>query len=92
MIRTLRKQANGLSLGLMVGLAGLGIGAAALPAAASAMVATGTVDGLDKLILRSGKVIEGEILSETAEEVRFNVIVAGISAPELATQLQTQLC
>ncbi len=81
MIRTLRKQANGLSLGLMVGLAGLGIGAAALPAAASAMVATGTVDGLDKLILRSGKVIEGEILSETAEEVRFNVIVAGISAP-----------
>lgn len=36
---------------------------------------------LDRLILTSGRVVEGEILEETATEVTIRVVVAGISAP-----------
>ncbi len=39
--------------------------------------------GLDRIILKSGKVVEGEILEETATTVRIRVIVAGISAPTI---------
>jgi hypothetical protein len=81
-IRALRIKAGGLSLGLMMGAATLGLGLAAMPASAlAAGAAVSAAKDLDKIVLRSGKVIEGEILSETAEEIRFNVIVAGISAP-----------
>lgn len=36
---------------------------------------------LDRLILKSGKIIEGEILEETESTIRIRVVVAGISAP-----------
>lgn len=36
---------------------------------------------LDEIILRSGRIIEGRILSETATEVEVMVVVAGIEAP-----------
>jgi hypothetical protein len=78
---TLWRLAGGLSLGVTVAVTG----ALAMPAAAAvAAEATVSVEAglaLDKLILRNGKIIEGEILSENSTEVRFNVMVAGISAP-----------
>lgn len=37
--------------------------------------------GLDRIILKSGKMVEGEILEETASTIRIRVIVGGISAP-----------
>lgn len=49
--------------------------------AAGPVSASVSQDELDKIVLRNGRVIEGEILSETATEVRLNVVVAGISAP-----------
>lgn len=56
---------------------------AATPASAAVSAASfeRVDEELDQLILRGGRVIEGEILSETADEVRMKVIVAGISAP-----------
>lgn len=72
--------------GLCAAAAGvlLAFGAVALPT--SPAVAAGFAEmewskELDKIILRNGRVIEGEILSETATEVRINVVLAGISAP-----------
>lgn len=35
----------------------------------------------DRIILKSGKVVEGQILEETATSVRMMVVVSGISAP-----------
>lgn len=58
----------------------LGVSAFSAATASAGVVETGTL-ALDKLVLRSGKVIEGQVLRETATEVEFNVIVAGISAP-----------
>jgi hypothetical protein len=58
----------------------LGVSALSAATASAAVVETGTL-ALDKLVLRSGKVIEGQVLRETATEVEFKVIVAGISAP-----------
>lgn len=60
------------------------VGAVALPpspADAAGFAESGWSKELDKIILRNGRVIEGEILSETANEVRINVVLAGISAP-----------
>lgn len=37
---------------------------------------------LDKLVLRNGRVIEGRVLSETAESVRFEVIVGTMRAAQ----------
>lgn len=49
--------------------------------AAGPVSASVAQEELDKIVLRNGRVIEGQILSETATEVRINVMVAGISAP-----------
>jgi hypothetical protein len=76
-INRLRQLAGGLAMGLMV--AGTGLGLLLAGEADAAVVATAAE--LDKLVLRNGKIVEGEILSETATEVRFNVIVAGMKAP-----------
>jgi hypothetical protein len=59
------------------------VGAVALPSgpAAAGFAEMDWSKELDKIILRNGRVIEGEILSETSTEVRINVILAGISAP-----------
>lgn len=73
---TLWRLAGGLSLGVAVVAAG-----ALVAPAAAAVSAEASALALDKLVLRNGKIIEGEILSENSTEVRFNVIVAGISAP-----------
>lgn len=37
----------------------------------------------DKLIFRSGKIVEGEVLEETEKTVRFKVIVGSISAEQI---------
>jgi len=75
-VKALRGLAGGLTLGAAVALTGM----LAIPMA-QAEAAVASELALDKLILSNGKIIEGEILSETATEVRFKVIVAGISAP-----------
>lgn len=49
--------------------------------AVAAVSAQSAEDPLDQLILKGGRIIEGVILSETSDEVRMKVIVAGISAP-----------
>lgn len=73
---TLWRLAGGLSLGAAVAMTG-----ALVAPAAAAVSAEASALSLDKLVLRNGKIIEGQILSENATEVRFNVMVAGISAP-----------
>lgn len=49
--------------------------------AASTWASAGVTETLDRIILRNGKVIEGEILSESPTEVEMIVVVAGIRAP-----------
>ena len=77
MINRLRTIAGGISLGVAVMAAPIGMGVVGHAEAGSAVESL----ALDQLVLRNGKIIEGKLLSETATEVRFNVIVAGISAP-----------
>jgi hypothetical protein len=40
-----------------------------------------SAETVDKLILRSGRIVEGEILEETETSVRIMVVMAGMSAP-----------
>lgn len=89
--RSMRRSMDvlgGLRAGLMGAVSAVALIAAAgsvpmvVGASASAAVsAVSAEDPLDQLILKGGRVIEGVILSETADEVRMKVIVAGISAP-----------
>lgn len=81
-VSAMGRLAGGAALAAAVlgtGLATLG----SMPAQAGAFASAASEASmaLDKLVLRNGKIIEGELLSETSTEVRFNVIVAGISAP-----------
>ncbi len=48
---------------------------------ASAAMQEDDADGIDRIVLRNGRVIEGKILSETDSVVEILVIVGGISAP-----------
>ena len=69
-------QASGVAAsGAGIFAAGIAIGATAHEASAEGMLA------LDKLVLRTGRIIEGRLIRETATEIEFEVIVAGISAP-----------
>ncbi len=65
-----------LSLGVMAPVATVGL--AAHPAYAQDKSAHQTPD---KLILRTGKIIEGQVLEETDTQVKFMVVAAGIGAP-----------
>lgn len=71
---------------VILGALAVVIASAAAPLASlaprSAMAAAVEAEhAMDRLILKSGKVVEGEILEETDSMVRIRVIVAGISAP-----------
>lgn len=52
------------------------------PAASASLQPAGEGTSSDRLILRSGRIIEGQILEETDTRVRFMVVTAGISAPQ----------
>ena len=57
----------------------VGVGAAAPSVAGAAELVQD--ESLDTIVLRSGRVVKGRILDESATEIRVEVIVAGISAP-----------
>ena len=61
--------------------------AAVLLAAFTALPATGQaqpekVSATDKLILRTGRIIDGKVVEETDTQVKFTVVTAGISATQ----------
>lgn len=83
-INTLKNIAGSLALGVAA-IAPLGVTtvlvSGGMVSGVSAATFAETSLALDQLVLRNGKIIEGQLIRETATEVEFNVIVAGISAP-----------
>ncbi len=73
----------GLGRAALAALAGMSLlaGPIGVSAPASSAWAGESMKELDRLILKNGRVIEGEILSETESEIRMNIVVAGIRAP-----------
>jgi hypothetical protein len=73
--------------GVVAGAVALTVASLATPvwpgAASQARAAETKADDkpLDQIILKSGTVVRGEILEETASTIRIRVVVAGISAP-----------
>jgi len=70
-------------LRVVVSAAVLAVAAVAVPVSMPVSPASAAVmaeEELDQIILRSGRVVEGKIVSETADEIRFQVIVAGITS------------
>jgi len=76
--RWTRRMVLGAAVALGGAMAGLPAGVESLGPRA-AMADEG--EALDRVILTSGRVVEGRILEETAEAVRIMVMLAGIEAP-----------
>ena len=62
-----------------LGMTGL---VASTASAAPAIWMQASADAPDQLIFRDGRIIEGEVLEETATTVRFLVVVAGIKGEQ----------
>ena len=67
--------------GLLAALGMTGL-VASTASAAPAMWMQASADAPDQLIFRDGRIIEGEVLEETATTVRFLVVVAGIKGEQ----------
>ncbi len=67
-------------LGASAMLIATGLPLTSAPAAVQ-QTADEPADGIDRIILQNGRVIEGKILSETSTQIEILVIVKGIKAP-----------
>lgn len=65
-----------------IGFTTAGVLAAPVPAETAFRTAAWGDDAPDRLILKDGRVIEGQVLEETANQVRFLVVVAGIKGEQ----------
>lgn len=83
-MRTALPRRFGLTLAMVAAplLAGALTAAASAPAA-PLEAASVALEGGDKLLMRSGKIIEGELIEETATTVRFKVMVGSIAAEQV---------